>query len=177
MVKKLLKFLGFLLFFLLALMAFMPKESFYFLLEEQLKPHGVIISNEALDSRLFSLDIENLEISFKGIESGVIEHAKIKLLGIYNSVAFEKIELSSLVSPYLPPSIESATLSYTLLDPLAIKIEALGDFGEARGSLSILERSFEAKVKPSELMQMQYQKTLQMLQKDEDGEYSYAKTF
>lgn len=177
MVKKLLKFFGFLLFFLFALMAFMPKESFYFLLEEQIKPYGVIISNEVLDGGIFALDIKNLEISVKGIESAVVESARVTLLGVYNEVAFTNIELSSLVENYAPPSIQSVAISYTLANPFAIKATAQGDFGEAKGSFSFLELSAQVKLTPSTLMQMQYAKSLKMLKKDADGEYSYAKTF
>ena len=177
MVKKLLKFFGFFGFFLLALMAFMPKESFYFLLEEQLKVYGIVVSNESLDSGLFSLNIENLEISIKGVESGIASSSSITILGVYNSVAFRDVTLSSLVLSYAPQGVQTLHLSYSLLDPLHLSAEAIGDFGEAKGAFSLLDKSFEAKIKPSELMQMQYAKTLRMLSKDEDGEYKYAKTF
>lgn len=177
MVKKLLKFLGFTLFFLFALMAFMPKESFYFLLETQLKPYGIIISNETLESSLLGLEIQNLSISAKEIDAALVQNAKIKLLGVYNVVAFEGVSLSSLVDIYAPADIQTLEFSYTLLHPLHLKAEAKGDFGEARGSFSLLERSVELQLTPSQLMQMQYAKTLRMLKKDADGEYSYAKTF
>jgi hypothetical protein len=177
MVKKLLKFLGFSLFFLFALMMFMPKESFYFLLEEQLKPYGVIISNEHLSSSLFGLEIENLEISVKEIEAAVAQNAEIKLLGVYNVVAFNELSLSSLVDMYAPADITHLEFSYSLLYPLHIQAEAQGDFGEARGSFSLLEMGIELHLTPSQLMQTQYAKTLKMLKKDPDGGYSYAKTF
>jgi hypothetical protein len=78
---------------------------------------------------------------------------------------------------YAPADIEKLVFTYTLLNPFEVTLDAQGDFGEARGSFSFLKRSVEAKVIPSELMQMQYAKSLKMLKKESDGEYSYAKTF
>jgi len=177
MVKKLLKFFGFSLFFLFTLVAFMPKESFYFLFEKELAKFDVVISSEILDENLFSLGIQNLEISAKEVDTAVVQNAEITLLAFYNSVSLQNIELSSLVDAYVPSSIEHFKVSYTLLNPLVIYADALGEFGEASASFSILDRELQAVVKPSQRMLKEYKKSMRMLKKDENGEYVYAKTF
>jgi hypothetical protein len=177
MVRKSLKFFAFLLFFIFALIAFMPKKSFYFLLEKELQNFEFVISNERLHEKLFSLEIENLELTTKGIDSAVVQSAEITLFGLYNCVILEDIQVSSLIDTYAPSKIESLELSYTLLNPLEIRASAQGDFGEAEISFTLLESELQAVVKPSKLMQTKYKKTMRMLKKDENGEYVYAKTF
>ncbi len=176
MVKKIAKFFGYLLFFLFALVAFMPKESFYFLLEKELKKFEVVISGERVEERLFSLEIESLSVSAKEIELAEIESAKIMILGLYNSVAFENIELSSLIESYSPAHIERARVQYSIINPLEITAFIEGEFGEAELAFTLLNRELNARVKPSEIMHKKYQKTMRMLKKDENGEYIYAKT-
>ena len=106
MVKKFLKFFGYVLFFVFALMVFIPKSSLYYLAEENLKKFDVVISDETLHENIFSLSIENLEISVKGIESAVVQEADIGLLFFYNSVSVKNIKLSSLVESYLPSKVQ-----------------------------------------------------------------------
>lgn len=175
MVKKLLKFLGYTLFFVFALVLFMPKESFYYLLEKELKSFDLVISGETLHERLFSLELENLSITAKGVDAAEIGSTDVVLFGFYNRVLFENIELSSLVSSYAPPHIEELRVSYTLLNPLEIKAFAQGDFGEAKVALNLIDRELNAVVEPSKLMQTKYKNTMNMLKKDENGEYTYAK--
>lgn len=177
MVKKLLRFFGFSLFFLLALAAFMPKESFYFLLEKELQKFEAVISNEQAKERLLSLDLTNLEISFKEIDVAKVKTANITLLAFYNSLRVSGMELSSLADAYVPPHIEDLELRYTLLNPLQVTADIVGDFGEAAVAFSLLDRELKAVVNPSKLMQTKYKKSMRMLKKDENGEYIYAKTF
>lgn len=177
MVKKILKFLAFTLFFILALVAFTPKESFYFLLEKNLKNFDVVISNEKLEDKMFSLDIENLEISTKGIDSAIIAEADVTLLLFYNSLKFTDIQLSSLVDAYAPSHIDTLKVTYTLLNPLVVNASTQGKFGQAEAVFNILDRELQVLLHPSKLMSSKYKKTMNMMKKDENGEYVYAKTF
>jgi len=177
MVKKLTKIFAYFLFFLFALALFMPKESFYFLLEENLKKFDVIISNEELSSDIDSLSIENLEVTTKGIESAVVNKADIKLLFLYNSLVLEGIELSSLVEVYIPSKIAELSVSYTLLNPLFIELSGVGEFGEFEGGFNLQSRALELQMQPSKKMMRKYKKTMRLLKKSENGEYVYAKTF
>lgn len=177
MVKKLAKFFAYTLFFFFALIAFTPKSSVYYLLEQNLKQYDVIISKESLEESLFTLHIQNLELSAKGIESAVVQKADITLLGFYNNIALQNIELSSVVDAFLPPKIQNATLSYTILNPLVVQAVAIGDFGEAHVSFEILDRKLSATLTPSARMLKEYRSSLKEFKKDANGGYVYAKTF
>ncbi len=177
MVKKLGKFFAYTLFFVFALILFTPKSSLYFLLEENMKQFEAIISKEKIEDSLFTLRMQNLELSLKGVESALIEKADITLLGLYNSVAFYNIELSSVVDAFMPPNIENATVSYTVLHPLQIRAVALGDFGKAHVTCNIIDRNVSIVLEPSKRMLSEYRNSLNEFKKDSQGGYVYAKTF
>lgn len=177
MVKKVLKFLAFTLFFLLALVVFTPKESFYFLLEKNLKKFDLVVSNEILENNFLSLGIKNLEISTKGVESATVSEADITLLLFYNSLEFTNVKLSSLVDAYAPSRVDKIKVTYTLFNPLVLHANAKGKFGEAEVAFNILDRELNVSLSPSKVMFSKYEKTMKMMKKDENGEYVYAKTF
>ncbi len=176
MVKKLLKFFAYTFFFVVALMVFVPKTSIYYLLEKNLKKFDVVISDEQLKESLLSLNITNAHISTKGIDSAIISKSDITLLLFYNKLSFRDIKLSSIVETYLPSKIASLEIDYSLLHPLTLEINAEGDFGEARGSLHLLDRDVSLILKPSKKMFTSYKKSLRFFKKDKDGEYTYAKS-
>jgi len=177
MVKKMAKFFAYMLFFVFALVAFSPKSSVYYFGEQQLKKFGVVITDEKLDEKLLSLNIENLDISAKEIDTALIKEADVTLLLVYNSINLTKIKLSSLVESYLPSKIDSLNITYTLFNPLYITADGVGEFGEASGQVSLLDRNASIVLKPSKKMFAKYRKSLKMFKKSENGEYIYAKTF
>jgi len=176
MVKKLLKFVAFLLFFIFALILFVPKESFYYLLEQKLEKFDFIISNEKLEDKTLSLNIENLDISAKGIEALTIKEADVLILGLYNSVELQNIQLSSLVESYLPAKIEKVDISYTILNPLVVQADGYGTFGDARVAVNILEKKARLVLKPSKIMLNKYRNSLRKFKKSKNGEYIYEKS-
>ena len=177
MVKKIMKFFAYLLFFLFALAFFTPKESLYYLLEANLKKFEVVISNEKVMPHLLSLELTNLEVSAKGIDSAVVKEVDIILLLLYNKIELQDIQLSSVVEAYLPSKIKDVVVSYSIFNPLVITFDAEGGFGEAKGEVSIVERALNVKLKPSKIMLKRYKRTVRMLKKSENGEYVYAKVF
>ena len=177
MVKKLIKFLVYLLFFVLALILFIPKDSVYFLGEENLKKFNLIISNETLSPKLLSLGIENLEITTKGIDSAVIKEADITLLLFYNHLHLQKVQLASIVEAYIPSKIENLDITYSLLNPLVVEVESEGEFGTLYGTFNLTKRALNLELKPSKKMLREYRKTMRLFKKSENGEYIYAKTF
>ncbi len=175
--KKLMKFFAYVLFFIIALMYFTPKVSFFYLLEEQLKPYGVIISSEKLSDRGFSLDIDDAVISYKSIESAQVSNANIKIFVLYNSIKVKDVKLSSTVSSFVPLSVYSANIVYSVLDPFYVKGKLEGEFGEADITYEIAQKRVNIVLRPSKLMLNRYKSTLKDFKQDENGEYVYEKTF
>ncbi len=176
MVKKLLRLFAYTLFFSLALMAFVPKSSIYYLLEKNLKKFDIVISDEQLKESLFSLTIRNANISTKGIDSATVGEGDITFLLLYNKLSFHNLKLSSIVETYLPSKIALLEIDYSLLHPLTVEVNAHGDFGEGRASLHLLDRNASLVVKPSKKMFSNYRKSLRFFKKNKNGEYIYAKS-
>jgi len=175
MVKRVLKFIAYLLFFLLALIVFLPKESLYYLAENQIKQFDIIVSNESVKEQVLSLKIENLELSLKGIESATMESMDIELLLLYNVIEIKNISLSSVVDDYLPSRIERAKLFYTPFNPFILKATGEGEFGSFHASFNIVERNVTLILLPTKMMQKKYKKLLKQFKKSKTGEYIYAK--
>ena len=177
MVKKLSIIFAYSVFFLLSLALFVPKSSVYFSLEQELQKNKIVLSNEVLEENFLSLSIKDVQINFDEVETARVEKIDVLLLGLYNSVSFSKIELSSLVSSFVPSKIQNLALHYTFLNPLEIRGEAQGDFGEASVKVSLADLKVSVVLRASKLMLQEYKQSLKMLKKEENGEYSYAETF
>lgn len=176
MVRRFLKFFVYFLFFICMLAIFIPKSNVYYLLEKQIEPYGVLISEEHLDERPFSLGVQNMHVSFKGLPVGVVEDAEISLLGFYNSITFEDIALASFSTAYIPLEIEFLEVNYTPVNPFVLQGKASGVFGSARMEFHLKSRELRLYVTPSEMMRKKYKNSLIKLKKLERGVYFYAKT-
>ncbi len=175
MVKKFLKFLAYSIFFLFALIVFIPKSSLYFLMEHNIKPLGVVISNETLHENLFSLDVQHAAVSVKGVDAAAVKKAHITLLGLYNKVTLQDITLSSMAASFVPLHIEGAEVKYSVIDPFNIHGYAKGDFGEVRMEFNLKDLHLRASMHPSKLMVQKYRSSLREFKKAKNGEYVYDK--
>jgi len=177
MVKRLGVFLAYTAFFIGALMIFVPKTSLYFLLEKEIKPLGVVISDEKIKEHFLDLEINHMNISVKGIDSAKIEKASVELLGFYNTLALHTITLSSVASSFIPLHIESVYLRHNIINPLIVDINADGEFGKMVAKVNLKTRSLHAIVKPSQLMLQKYRTSLRELKKTKEGEFVYDVSF
>ncbi|WP_297442925.1 hypothetical protein [Sulfurimonas sp.] len=174
---KIVKFFGYVTFFLLALMYFTPKESVYYFAENELKNFKVIVSNEVVMDKGFTLELKNMDVYVASIESAKINEMQVALFGLYNKVEAKDIELSSVAASFVPLKISDVTLVYTVINPLHIELNAVGEFGEAHGVVNVLDKNLSLILKPSKLMRTSYRKTLRNLRKKADGEYEYVQNF
>lgn len=177
MVKKLLRFFAYFAFFILALIYFAPKESIYYLLEHELKTYSVVISDETLQDKGLTLSIKNAALYVKSIESAKIKNCDVTLLLLYNSLNASDITLSESLKSFVPLKIESLVFTQSIFDPLHLHIHALGAFGEAKGSVNLLERTIHIDFTASELMQKEYKNALREFTKSQEGGLVYDKAF
>lgn len=176
MVKKLFKFFGYSAFFIVALMYFTPKVSLYYFLETKLNQFAVVISSEEAVDKGFTLELDHADVYYKSIQSANIEKVDIKLLVLYNALSFQNIKISSAAKSFIPLHVQNANIKYTIFDPLHIKADIVGEFGNANVSFDILKRTLHLKLIPSALMLKSYGNTLKNMSKNENGGYTYDKT-
>lgn len=177
MVKRFSMFFAYLIFFILALMYFTPKETIFYLLEKELKNHDVIISNETLSDRGFSLDVSDADIFVKSLKSANVQESNIKIFALYNSLTLSNITLSSAAASFIPLHVDELCVSYSVFNPLNVKAYSLGEFGEAELTFSLLDRALHIDIIPSDLMKQKHKNSMRQLKKSEDGGYSYDRTF
>jgi len=175
--KKIALYLLYTLLFVAALLFFTPKENIYYFAEEQLKPLGVIISQEETIDHGFTLEISQAHLYVQKIKSADIGSLTVKLLGVYNHIGASKVILDPTFEQFFPPVIEHIDLRQSLINPFHINAAATGDFGEAQATVDLLERSVIVILKPSTLMRKRYQNTLKMLTRTEEGDYRYEYQF
>ena len=172
---RFMKFIGYSTFFMMMLMYFMPKDSAYYLLEEQLKQNDLVISGEELVDNAFYLSINNASVSVKSINSAEIKNINIKIFGFFNSVNIENITLSKSMKSFIPLHVEHINVKYSILTPSILMMEGIGEFGEFVAEYEIFEHKLILHLKASKVMSDDYSSTLSNLKKSENGEYIYEK--
>jgi len=177
MVKRFLRFFAYLAFFVVALIFFAPKLGMYYFLENELKAYDVIISGETLKDEGLSLNIKDGQIFVKSIESASIKECDVTLLLFYNAINARDITLSQSAKSFIPLKVQELKLSYTVFNPLHIKVNAVGEFGSAQAQVNILDRTIHVDLQASEMMSKGYRNSLREFKKSEDGGLTYDKTF
>ncbi|MDA3947244.1 MAG: hypothetical protein PF439_11265 [Helicobacteraceae bacterium] len=175
--KKIALFFFYTLLFFGALLFFTPKESLYYYAEEQLKPVDVVIAYEEVIDHGFSLELRHAQLYVQKIKSAEIGSASFTLFGLYNAVSIDSVVLDKTFEAFFPPLIQHIDIVQSLVAPLDLTAEAVGDFGEAEATVHLLDRSVDVIVKPSKLMLSRYKSTLRQLKKSKEGDYSYEYKF
>jgi len=174
---KILKLFGFIILFFLALSYVTPKVNFYYLLEKKLQKQKIILSDEQIKDKGFTLNIKNTKVFYDSIESAKVEKINITTLFFFNYISIKNVKLSGIASSFIPINIKNIDVSYSIFNPINISISASGDFGESTGSFNLLDNNLNISINPSKLTLTKYKKTLKYLEKNQDGAYSYDTTF
>ncbi len=177
MVKKLFKSALYFFFFLFFLIYLTPKVNIYYLFEQKLQKFAVIISKEDLQDTGFKLNIKNLEVSYKEIESVKISKMECNIFAFYNTISIKDIKLAKALNSFLPRKIQNLKIVYSILNPLNIFLSAKGEFGDLDAKFNISEFAIHLNLKPSKLMLQSYKNTLNNLRKTQNGDYTYDQSF
>lgn len=155
---------------------FLPKESFYYLLEKELQKQQVIISNEDKNEKLCSLNIKNADVFYQGINIGVIEKTNFTTYLFYTKIDFDNVSFLDSFSSFAPNPIDNVSIEYSILNINKIKINAKGVFGELSGDLNIFAKELKIELKASDKMKNLYSKLLKNMKFDNER-YLYEYKF
>lgn len=122
-------------------LVFMPKKELYYKLEEVLARQEIQIDGEKLKEGWFSLEVENLSVSIKGIKIATVEKVDFFTLLFSSKMHIQNILLDDSLKGKAPNRTENATLAHTVLSPLSVSLDAQCDFGGVEGKAKIKERS------------------------------------
>ena len=154
--------------FWFALLLFMPKESLYYALEEKLEAQGLKINEKAIETGIFSLNLIDADIYFKGINVAHIEKINIFTLLFTTNIHIKALTLDASLKAFAPEKIDQANITHLLFKPMNVNILASGSFGDIEGVVDLEEKNlrldFSNTTKEIDLLRGN-------LQKDEKGLY------
>lgn len=111
------------------------------MLERELEKQEVVIGGEEIDEGWFCLRLENASVYVSGVKVATVKEIKLFTLLLYSSVSLDEVVLDSSLKAMAPESIPALDISYLLLTPFSVGIDAEGKFGQATGEADIRSRS------------------------------------
>ncbi|MDD2888431.1 MAG: hypothetical protein PHY66_11545 [Aliarcobacter sp.] len=174
--KKILKLFLYLFVFIVFFIIFLPKESFYNLLEKELEKNQIVVSNETKKENPFSFSVMNADIFYQGINMAKVDEITFKTYLLQTKVTIKNINFLDTLSSFAPTPINEIVLKYSILDVNKINIKSNGTFGELSGDINILKREVRIELNASSLMKSSYSKLLKYM-KFENERYVYEYKF
>jgi len=165
MVKNI--FIGLLVFWF-AFLLFMPKEELYYALEKQLKIEGIKINEKAIETGIFSLNLIDADVYYKGIHVVHIEKVNIFTLIFTTNINIKTLTIDDSLKDFAPEKIGQANITHLLFSPMKANVLANGSFGDIEGVVDLKEKTlhldFSNTTKEIDLLRAN-------LQKNEKGLY------
>ena len=157
-----------LLVFWFSLLLFMPKEALYYAFEKQLETKGIKINEKAIESGIFSLNLIDADVYYKGINVAHIEKVNIFTLLFTTNINVKALTLDASLKAFAPEKIDQANMTHMIFSPMKVNILAKGSFGDMDGVVDVQERTlrldFSNTTKEIDLLR-------ENLKKDEKGLY------
>lgn len=150
-----------------ALLAFMPKKSIYYKLEEELAKQDVKINEERIEEGVFSLKLINPSVYVKGVKIATLSELDLFTLLIYTSVELDSVVLDESLKNMLPTQIEKASATHSVLMPMEVSLDARGAFGGAEGTMTLSDRLLRVDFNDTQKLEMLKPR----LKNDEKGWY------
>lgn len=144
------KTLLFILLLLMALIALMPKENLYFTLVNMLSKERIGLNQAAISDQWYRLKLQDLKLSYDGIESAQAEVVSIMPLLVFNTIHATNVEASESFKKMFPFVAENVDIHYALWNYKEASISAQGDFGVLRGAANLLDRNIKLVLEPSQ---------------------------
>ena len=151
----------------LGILIFMPKQEFYYKLEEELAKHEIKLNETSMNEGLFSLNVKQVTVYFKGINVATIEEVSLFTLLFYNSIELRSLTVDDSLKKMIPQEVEKAVAIHSILSPLEVAVDASGSFGLMTGKIDLSEGTVRLDFNESKNIEM----LKPQLKKDEKGWY------
>jgi hypothetical protein len=153
---------------------FVPKINLYYELEHYLKQQQVVIVNEDIQDRGFSLNISDGTLFYGDLNVVTFSDISFKTLLVYNSIHMQPFELSDDMESFFPKNVTSLNAQHSIFNPLHVTFKGSGDFGSFKGDIDLLENKLHLILIPSKLLLKKKPFWMKKLKKDKEGGYRYA---
>ena len=174
--KKIFKLFLYIFVFLAFFLYFLPKESFYNLLEKELEKNQIIVSNEIKDDKAFSLTVSNADIFYQGINGAKIDEMRFETYLFYTNICLKNINILESLSSFVPTPIDEVVISHSIFNFYKIEVKSKGIFGELTGDINLFTKELKLELNASDKMKTSYSKLLKNM-KFENERYFYEYKF
>lgn len=174
--KKIFKLFLYVFVFLAFFIYFLPKESFYNLLEKELEKNQIVVSNETKDDKAFSFVVSNAEIFYQGINGAKIDEMRFQTYLFYTNISLKNINILERLSSFIPTPIDEVIINHSIFNFYKIKIKSKGIFGELIGDVNLFTKELKLELNASDKMKTSYPKLLKDM-KFENERYFYEYKF
>ena len=134
--------------FWLAFLFFMPKVHLYYLMEKVVVKEGVKINESAIEEKSFGLSLSGVQVYYRGIPVAKVDKIDIMTFILYNRLEARRFVFDALVKEKFPVSLERVAVSYSVIDPLHIRISGAGSFGTFTGKYDLRSRKVHIDIVP-----------------------------
>ncbi len=137
-----------------AILVMMPKQAFYYKLEEVLAKQELELNEEQIDEGFFSLNLHQVTVYFKGIPVAIIEEMDLCTLLFYSSLEIQGLHVDDSLKRMVPQETQNALLSHSILSPLKVSMDAVGSFGGMTGTIDLNARTVHLDFNESKHIEM-----------------------
>ncbi|WP_309499658.1 hypothetical protein [Sulfurovum sp.] len=149
----------------LAIIVLMPKQAFYYTLEEALAKYEIELNEENINEGLFSLSLEQVSVYFKGIKVATIKEVNLYTFLFYSKTELQSLHMDDSLKSMVPQDTKKAIFSHSVLSPREVLVEADGFFGLMSGYIDLAQRRVHLDFNESKGIEM----LKPQLKKDEKG--------
>ncbi len=97
-----------------AILVLMPKQEFYYKLEEELARHEIKLNEGKMNEGFFSLTLKQVTVYFKGIPVATIEEMEFCTLLLYSSIELQALHVDDSLKMMVPQETKKAVLTHSI---------------------------------------------------------------
>lgn len=163
--------------FMMLVLFFLPKKPFYYEAEQRLNKEHVILSGERADDTGFGLTLHGGTLYFEDLKVAELEKMTVSPWLLYNRISIAPFSLSPAMKSFLPERLDGITVTYSVLDPFHVVLEASGAFGTLEGSIGLKERKIIMELSPSKQLRTLKPFWLKEFRQTKEGGYRYESSY
>ncbi len=133
----------------LALVLLMPKVQLYYTLKNILSQERVLLTQASVKDRWFDLKIEGLKLFYDGIESATADEVEMLPWLFFNQLSATDVKAGKDVKKMFDFVADKVVLRHSILHPLAVTIDARGNFGTIKGQLDLKKQKVKLICEPT----------------------------
>lgn len=163
--KFLIKSFIYILIFLFAFTVFLPKENLFYYGLKQLKTKDIEITYNKIEENYYKLAINSTNVYYNAVEVMQIQKVKSRLLFFVTSITLENVMIDDMFKKLIPSPerFKKIDLSYSIINPLEIKINGVFDEGNIKGNLNLVDKNLELNFYTSKLFKSKYNRISRLL--------------